>query len=71
MKALIFTINLNDVLSLDDLPLCDMKGAQIGIGPMRVFIKIRGSQKSLNLQFGGRVMTSNYQQAAQIARALD
>jgi hypothetical protein len=57
-------------LSLDDFPLGDVKGAETRIGPMRVFIKIRSAQKSFDLQFGGRGLTGNYQQAVEIARAL-
>lgn len=70
VKTPIFTINLNHVLSLDDFPLGDVRGAETRIGPMRVFIKIRSGRLSLNLQFGGRGLTDNYQQAVEIAHAL-
>jgi hypothetical protein len=70
VKTPIFTINLNHVLSFADFPLSDVKGTETRIGPMRVFLKIRGGQQSFNLQFGGRGLTGNYQQAVEIARAL-
>jgi len=70
VKTPMFTINLNNVLSFNDYPLSQLKGAQTKIGPLRVFIKLRNIRPSLNLQFGGRGLTGNYQQAVEIARAL-
>ncbi|MGH9845262.1 MAG: hypothetical protein ACREEM_41635 [Blastocatellia bacterium] len=71
VKTPMFTINLGNVLSFTDYPLSQLKGARTKIGPMRVFIKLKDARQSLNLQFGGRGLTGNYQQAAEIARALN
>ncbi len=70
IKMPIFTVNLNDVVSVSDYPLARARQAETKIGLMRVFIKLKDAQSSINLQFGGRGLSSNYKEAVEIAHTL-
>ncbi|MCI0389217.1 MAG: hypothetical protein MOB07_10715 [Acidobacteria bacterium] len=69
VKTPVLTINLQATLSFAAYPLDQLSEAQAGFSPLRVFIKLK--RHGLNLQFGGRGLNENYQQAVEIARALD
>ncbi|MGH9767794.1 MAG: hypothetical protein ACREAB_10210 [Blastocatellia bacterium] len=69
VKTPVFTINLQATLSFAAYPLDQLCGAQSSVGPLRVFIKLE--HPPLDLQFGGRGLNENYQQAVEIVRAIE
>ncbi len=70
VKTPLFTIDMHAVQAVVAYPLDALPSAQTKIGPLRVIIKLQDQRQTIRLQFGGRGLNENRDQAIEIARAL-